>query len=106
MRSTWLEGKLGWRGHGAHPGEEEGLEGSANCASHEGDHEDQHLGMLMPQVSILRNTSDLSFLFTAMKNMQTDKPNFLFMQDQLYHPSHLFSEHTARVFLLYSSPLA
>lgn len=44
--------------------------------------------------------------FTAMRNMQTDKPNFLFEQDQPYHPSYLFSEHRARVFLLYSSPLA
>lgn len=41
-----------------------------------------------------------------MKNMQTDKPNFLFVQDQLYHPSYIFSEHTARIFLLYRSPLA
>lgn len=41
-----------------------------------------------------------------MKNMQTDKMNFLFVQDQPYHPSYLFSGHTARVFLLYSSPLA
>lgn len=42
MTSTWLEGKLGWRGQA---GEEEGLEGSASCASHEGDSEDQHSGM-------------------------------------------------------------
>lgn len=62
--------------------------------------------MVMPQTSVLGSLPDLSFFFTAMRNMQTDKTNFLFVQDQPYHPSYLVSEHAARVFLPYSSPLA
>lgn len=41
-----------------------------------------------------------------MENMQPDKSNLLVPEDQPYHSSHLSSEHTARVFLHYSSPSA
>lgn len=40
-----------------------------------------------------------------MRHMQRDKPNFLVVQDQPYHPSYLVSEHTARVFFALQQPL-